>query len=94
MTTKEPPLAADRLPSIQAIANYTGDNVRRVRHLIQHGVIPAKKIGGRIESRRSWIDAVYAQPDAATEGCSSVTVPDPTTEAAGYREVVKARRGR
>ena len=31
--------------------------------LIDKGIIPAKRVLGRVESRRSWIDAVYAEPD-------------------------------
>jgi hypothetical protein len=61
-------LAADILPNIRAIAQHIYGEVspsteRRVRHLIAKNVIPAKKLGGRIESRRSWIDEVYAAPD-------------------------------
>jgi hypothetical protein len=36
---------------------------RRVRHLIARGVIPTKKTAGRIESRCSWVDAAFAEPD-------------------------------
>jgi hypothetical protein len=61
------PLKDDLLPSIAAIAEYiTGETSpeaqRRVRHLIDRG-LPAKKVGGRIESKRSWIDSFYAEPD-------------------------------
>jgi hypothetical protein len=34
-------------------------------HLIAAGVIPAKKVVGRVESRASWIAEVYAAPDRA-----------------------------
>ena len=64
------PLKNDRLPSVEAIAEYTGDSPRRVRHLIDHWNFPHKKIGGKIESRKSWIDKYYAEPDqpAASKG--------------------------
>jgi hypothetical protein len=35
---------------------------RRVRRLIATGAIPAIYLGGRLESRRSWLEAVYAAP--------------------------------
>jgi hypothetical protein len=50
------------LPSVAAIAEYIGASERRVRHLIDHG-LPAKKAAGRITSRKSWIDAFFAEPD-------------------------------
>ena len=56
------PLKDDLLPSVAAIAEYLGASERRVRHLINHG-LPAKKTAGRITSRRSWIDAYFAEPD-------------------------------
>lgn len=52
-------LAEDRLPSIKAIAQYTGDNERRIRHLINAHNFPHIKVGERIESRRSWVNAYY-----------------------------------
>jgi hypothetical protein len=62
------PLAADLLSGVAAISTHMyGDdspsNQRRTRHLIDKGIIPAKRVLGRVESRRSWIDAVYAEPD-------------------------------
>jgi hypothetical protein len=61
-------LAADLLPTIEDIAVYvegeaTPPAVRRIRHLIKSHGLPAKKVGGRIQSRRSWLDAFYAEPD-------------------------------
>jgi hypothetical protein len=61
-------LAGDILPTIDTIAEYiygqaTPGTMRRVRHLIAKGELPTKKIGGRRESRKSWIDATYAKPD-------------------------------
>jgi hypothetical protein len=63
-------LKDDRLPSVTAIAEYIGTNERRVRHLIAVHGFPHKKVGGKIESRRSWIDHYYAEPDrpAASNG--------------------------
>jgi hypothetical protein len=57
----------DLLPSINAIAEYMyGEanprTVRRVRHMIDRG-LPAKKAAGRLESRKTWIDGWYAEPD-------------------------------
>jgi hypothetical protein len=57
-------LADDLLLSLDAIAVYTGEPVRRLRHLIAAHGFPHKKVGGRIESRKSWIDRYYAEPDA------------------------------
>jgi hypothetical protein len=56
-------LKEDRLASVAAIAEYVGTNERRVRHLIALHGFPHKKIGNLIESRRSWIDQFYAEPD-------------------------------
>jgi len=56
-------LREDLLPTINAIAEYTGEPVRRLRHLIAVHQFPVKKVGGKIQSRRSWIDAYYAEPD-------------------------------
>jgi hypothetical protein len=55
-------LASDLLPNIEAIAAYvegeaTPPAIRRIRHLIRAHNLPAKKVGGRIQSRRSWLDA-------------------------------------
>jgi hypothetical protein len=66
-------LAADLLTGVAAISTYLyGDaspsNVRRARNLIDRGVIPTKKLFGRVESRRSWIDQVYAEPDQPNGG--------------------------
>jgi hypothetical protein len=57
------PLARDLLPSIEAIASYTGEAPRRIRHLIATFNFPAKKVGGKIQSRKSWVDQFYAEPD-------------------------------
>jgi hypothetical protein len=63
----ETPLAADLLPSINAMAielfgEANPSTVRRVRHLIEKHGLPYTKRGGRIESRRSWLREYYAQP--------------------------------
>lgn len=62
------PLAGDLLSGVAAISEYIfGDasphHQRRVRHLIDTGTIPSKRVLRRVESRRSWIDAAYAEPD-------------------------------
>ena len=66
--TETIPLAADLLPDVPSIAQEiygeaNASTVRRVRHLIQCHGLPVKKIGGRWESRRSWLQAYYAQAD-------------------------------
>jgi hypothetical protein len=58
----------DLLSGVSAIAEFlygeaTPSTERRVRHLVSVGDIPAKKVRGRIESRRSWIEQAYAEPD-------------------------------
>jgi hypothetical protein len=58
-------LKDDRLPNLEAISEYTGDPVRRLRHLIDRHHFPAWKVGGRWESRKSRCDAYYAGPDSA-----------------------------
>jgi hypothetical protein len=63
-----PELKNDILPSVQAIAEHvygkaTPKTIRRLRHLIAAHGLPVKKVGGKIESRRSWIDQYYATPD-------------------------------
>ncbi|MGH6897294.1 MAG: hypothetical protein ACREJ5_12235 [Geminicoccaceae bacterium] len=58
-----PDLKDDLLPTIDAISTYTGEPVRRLRHVISRHGFPAKKVGGKIQSRKSWIDAYYAEPD-------------------------------
>ena len=56
-------LKDDLLPSLPAISEYTGQSVRRLRHLIAVHDFPHKKVGGKIESRKSWIDQYYGKPD-------------------------------
>jgi hypothetical protein len=68
-----PSLADDLLPSIAAIAEYiygeaNSSTERRIRHMVARGDIPAKKTRGRIESRRSWVDSAYAEPDPHPNG--------------------------
>jgi hypothetical protein len=68
MLSENHPLAGDLLSGVAAISRHmygddSASNQRRVRHLISTGVIPSKKVAGRVESRRSWIDAYYSQPD-------------------------------
>jgi hypothetical protein len=56
-------LREDLLRSLQEISEYTGEPERRLRHMIDHHGFPAKKSGGKIQSRKSWIDRFYAEPD-------------------------------
>ena len=54
---------------VRAIAAYLFDGddgvsaQRRVRHLARNHNLPIRRIGGRIESRRSWLDRIYSEPD-------------------------------
>jgi hypothetical protein len=63
MSTVTRPLADDLLRSVKEIAAYLGESERRTRHLIDTGVVPAKKVAGRVQSRKSWVDEYYAEPD-------------------------------
>jgi hypothetical protein len=67
-TTASHRLADDLLPTITAISEYTGEPVRRLRHIIAVHGFPAKKVGGKIQSRKSWIDKYYAEPDKRAAG--------------------------
>jgi hypothetical protein len=63
-----PTLSDDRLPNLAAISEYlcgqaTPSTIRRLRHLIAVHGFPVKRVGAKIESRRSWIDRYYAEPD-------------------------------
>jgi hypothetical protein len=65
-------LKDDILPSLSAIAEHIyGDpspkKVRRLRHLIDNHDFPIKRVGARLEGRRSWIDAYYAEPDSVND---------------------------
>jgi hypothetical protein len=75
MTEPNRGLAQDILPSISAISQYvygesSPSKVRRLRHMIERHGFPIKKVAGRIESRKSWIDQYYAEPDkpSSSEG--------------------------
>jgi hypothetical protein len=53
------PLADDLLIGAEGIGKYTGEDTRRTRHLIKAHGLPHFKRGGRIYSRKSWVDAYY-----------------------------------
>jgi hypothetical protein len=66
-------LHEDILPSINAIAEYVygeanKSTVRRLRHLIDRHHFPIKRVGSRIEGRRSWCESYYSQPDNVASG--------------------------
>jgi hypothetical protein len=66
-------LRDDLLPSLNAIAEYVygeanKSTVRRLRHLIDHHGFPIKRVGAKLEGRRSWCDSYYSQPDNAASG--------------------------
>jgi hypothetical protein len=46
----------DILWGVEAIAGYIGKNVRQTYSLLQHGMIPAMKVGTQWVSRRSKLD--------------------------------------
>jgi hypothetical protein len=65
-------MSIDLLSGVAAISRYLyGDastpHQRRVRHLVRIGAIPHRKVAGRIETRRSWVEAAYAEPDPVPE---------------------------
>lgn len=66
-------LAADILPSINAIAEYVyGEankkTVRRLRHLIDKHNFPVKQVGAKYEGRKTWCNSYYAEPDRPASG--------------------------
>ena len=61
-----PDLASDLLNGAAAIAKYTGEPVRRIRHLIRQHNFPCFKRGQRIYSRKSWADRYFSRE--ATNG--------------------------
>lgn len=56
-------LRDDLLPDLRAICDFTGLPERRLRHLIAAHGFPVRKIGGRLISRKSWIERYYSAPD-------------------------------
>ena len=60
------PLKDDLLNGVRAIAQYTGETERRVRLMIDFHGLPYFKKGGRIYSRKSWLDRWYS-PDAGDQ---------------------------
>lgn len=65
-----PTLKDDLLPSLRAISEYTGEPERRLRHLIDRHGFPAKRVGAKIQSRRSWINEFYSRPDEPKNGAA------------------------
>jgi hypothetical protein len=66
----QPSLKDDLLPTINAIAEYVygeanPSTVRRLRHLIEKHGFPVKRVGSKIEGRKTWCDRYYAEPDHA-----------------------------
>jgi hypothetical protein len=53
-------LADDLLNGVGAIASYTGESERRVRHLIDRHSFPVIRHGQRIYSRKSWCEEYYS----------------------------------
>lgn len=53
-------IADDLLPSLDAIAEYTGESPRRLRYMISAHGFPAGKVAGRFQALASNIDSWYA----------------------------------
>jgi hypothetical protein len=54
------PLADDLLAGAEKIAAYSGESVRRTRHLMAVHGLPHFKRGGLIYSRKSWLDRYFS----------------------------------
>ncbi|WP_070151397.1 hypothetical protein [Sphingobium phenoxybenzoativorans] len=57
-------LSEDLLTGVPAIAHHIGKTERATYHLIYKNEIPSFKIGGKIHSRKSLLDAAF-QPQIA-----------------------------
>jgi hypothetical protein len=53
------PLAEDLLVGVRAIAAFTGESERRIRHLISRHELPSFKRGGLFYARKSALNAYY-----------------------------------
>jgi hypothetical protein len=61
-------LRSDLLRSLDEISEYTGEPTRRIRYLISRYNFPCKRVGNKIQSRKSWVDRYYAEPDRVSAG--------------------------
>jgi hypothetical protein len=50
-------------PGLAKIAAATNESTRRVRYLIRHHSLPCFERGGRVYSRRSWLDRYFRGED-------------------------------
>lgn len=58
--TDFPRLADDLLKGVPAIADYIGDNPRRIYYLLERSQIPAFKVGTIWHARKSQLDRHYS----------------------------------
>jgi hypothetical protein len=77
-------------PGVPAIAAYTPDPPRRIRHLINTAGFPAFSIGGRLYAYKSDIDAYYR---AAAEKQIANGWADPCGEVGQYKPPKTRRSG-
>ena len=59
-------LKDDLLVNVNAIAKYVNKTPRQVYYLLEHGFLPAYKLGGLWQARRSTINNHIEQLEAAT----------------------------
>jgi hypothetical protein len=55
-------LASDRLRGVERIAEYMGEDERRVSYMIERKLIPYAKEGRSIISHKSWLRDHYKRP--------------------------------
>ena len=60
-------IADDTLRGAKAIADYTGDDVRRTNYLLERGLLPAFKIGDRWCMRKSKYLAMIEASEAEVQ---------------------------
>jgi len=74
MSHQSTTLADDLLVGVRAIARFTGEPERRVRHLISHHKLPAFKRGGLFYARKSLLNAYYSgEGITAGSECATIT---------------------
>ena len=68
------PLAGDLLSGVAAISQYMfGDDSPEHQRRVRHRSTPdyqSKRVLRRVESRKSWIDEAYSEPDPLSNGDS------------------------
>ena len=65
-------LADDTLLGAKAIAEFTGFNLRRTNYLLEHGLLPAFKIGDRWCMRKSkYLAMIEASEAEVRDACAA-----------------------